>query len=500
VSWTVDQLLQEPGLSLRTVVHAHGARPISWVHPTELPDPSPYLRGGEVVLTTGMWLEAGTPVGAFVAALARSGVVAVGFGLSVGHPAMPQGLEETCRENALTLFEVPLDVSFQTVVRAFVLQNAREGVVPLRAAVRHNQAFVTALGEGKGIRGVLEIIRRDLGADAHLWDRRAQLIAGTTTADPSFVDRAWESVRRRNRRLDLGGSAVVPIGPRGAREALLLIERPLERMSAADVAEVEQAVSFIGLELGRRQAIQETVRRFTADIVEGLFAADVDAAAVYRHLTMLGFEPDAPVFLVVSRVDDCPEPLDCLDAAFSALGVRSGSTSASGRLVSFAQVRAQDFDAEAMGRAAWESLGPGACVGVGSLALEPAGLRRSLLEADYACRLAMRRGGGEPHHASYTAVGSHLLLLALLDEDVLAVYRRAVLQPLLDHDSHSPVNLIETLRVFLASGQHLASTASQLGVHVNTLRHRLQLVEQLTGRDLRSMADLTDLYLAIALD
>ena len=102
---------------------------------------------------------------------------------------MPQGLEETCRENALTLFEVPLDVSFQTVVRAFVLQNAREGVVPLRAAVRHNQAFVTALGEGKGIRGVLEIIRRDLGADAHLWDRRAQLIAGTTTADPSFVDR-----------------------------------------------------------------------------------------------------------------------------------------------------------------------------------------------------------------------------------------------------------------------------------------------------------------------
>jgi DNA-binding PucR family transcriptional regulator len=97
-------------------------------------------------------------------------------------------------------------------------------------------------------------------------------------------------------------------------------------------------------------------------------------------------------------------------------------------------------------------------------------------------------------------VGSHLLLLALLDEDVLAVYRRAVLQALLDHDSHSPVNLIETLRAFLASGQHLASTASQLGVHVNTLRHRLQLVERLTGRDLRSMTDLTDLCLAIALD
>ena len=498
MSWTVDQLLRDPGLRLRSVVHAHGARPISWVHPTELPDPAPYLRGGEVVLTTGMWLDTGTPVRAFVSALAESGVVAVGFGLSVGHPAIPSGLEEACRDNGLTLFEVPLEVSFQTLVRAFVLHSTREGVVPLRAAVRHNQAFVSALGEGKGIPGVLEILRRDLGADAHLWDRRAQQIAGTSTADPGLVDRAWESARRRDQRFDLEGSAVVPIGPRGAREALLFIERPLQRMSAADVAEVEQAVSFIGLELGRRQAIRETVRRFTADIVEGLFAADVDGAAVYRHLAMLGFEPDSPVFLVVSSVEDCPEPLDCLDAAFGGLGIRSGSTSASGRLVTFAQVRARDFDAESVGGAACEWLGPRAYVGVGSLALESAGLRRSLLEADYACRLAMRRGGGQRHHAAYTAVGSHLLLLALLDEDVLAVYRRAVLQPLLDHDSQSPVNLVETLRVFLASGQQWASTASQLGIHVNTLRHRMAQLEGLTGRDLRSMADLADLYLAIA--
>jgi PucR family transcriptional regulator, purine catabolism regulatory protein len=500
LGWTVDQLLQDPGLRLRTVVRAHGARPISWVHPTELPDPTPYLRGGEVVLTTGMWLDTGTPPSAFVAALARSAVVAIGFGLSVGHLVMPRGLEEACRDHDMTLFEVPLDVSFQTLVRAFVLHNTREGVVPLRAAVRHNQAFVSALGEGKGIPGVLEIIRRDLGAETHLWDPRGQLIAGTSTTDAGIVDRAWTSVRRRNQRIDLGEIAVVPIGPRGAREALMLIERPLERMSAADVAEVEQAVSFIGLELGRRRAIRETVRRFTADVVEGLFAGDVDGAAVYRHLAMLGFEPDSPVFLVVSSVEDCPEPLDCLDAAFGGIGVRSGSSSVSGRLVSFAQVRTRDFDARSVGSAVSESLGPRACVGVGSLALEPADLRRSLLEADYACRLAMRRGSEGGRHAAYDEVGSHLLLLALLDRDVLTVYRRAVLQPLLDHDSRGPVNLVETLRVYLASGQQSTSSASQLGIHVNTLKHRLGLVERLTGRDLRSTADVADLYLALGVE
>jgi DNA-binding PucR family transcriptional regulator len=213
---------------------------------------------------------------------------------------------------------------------------------------------------------------------------------------------------------------------------------------------------------------------------------------------MLGFEPDSPVSLVVSSVEDCPEPLECLDAAFASLGIRSGSTSASGRVVSFVQVGARDFDADSVGRAACESLGPRAYTGVGSLALEPAGLRRSLLEADYACRLAMRRGPEQPHHATYAAAGSHLLLLALLDRDVLAVYRRAVLEPLLDHDSQSTASLIETVRTFLASGQQSSVTARQLGIHVNTLKHRLRQVERLTGRDLRSTADITDLYLAIA--
>jgi DNA-binding PucR family transcriptional regulator len=86
----------------------------------------------------------------------------------------------------------------------------------------------------------------------------------------------------------------------------------------------------------------------------------------------------------------------------------------------------------------------------------------------------------------------------LLDRDVLAVYRRAVLEPLLDHDSQSTASLIETVRTFLASGQQSSVTARQLGIHVNTLKHRLRQVERLTGRDLRSTADITDLYLAIA--
>ncbi|HEY9376814.1 MAG TPA: PucR family transcriptional regulator ligand-binding domain-containing protein, partial [Jiangellaceae bacterium] len=35
-------------------------REISWVHASELADPTPYLEGGELLLSLGMWLGPGT--------------------------------------------------------------------------------------------------------------------------------------------------------------------------------------------------------------------------------------------------------------------------------------------------------------------------------------------------------------------------------------------------------------------------------------------------------
>lgn len=497
LTWTLDQLLHDPELRLRVIVGIPGPRPISWVHITEMQLPGPLLEGGEVILTAGVWLDAGETATVFIGALARANVSAIGFGLTERHPTTPAALIDACREHRLILFEVPLETRFERIVRTFVARSSRDGLSPLRAAIRHNQAFVSALGEGRGVGGVLEVLGKDLGAAVHLWDRGAQLIAGTAAAtEHSVVAEAWHKAAQQDGRFALGGKTVIPIGPWEGREALVLIDRPQAEMSAADITEIEQAVSFIGVELGHRLATREAVRRFTGEVAEGLLVGTVDGIAARRHLAMLGFEPETPVFVAIASPEVGSVSLDAFDAVFAGLGMRSGSAAAAGRLVSFAQARPRDFDAEATGSAISRALGPKTYVGVGSLASEPAGLRRSLLEADNACRLAMRRRR-LPRYATYSSVSSHLLLLALVDEDALALFRRAALQALLDHDAGSPVSLVETLRVFLDSSLHVTSAAARLGIHVNTLRHRLAKVEQLTGRDLRSVADLTDLHLAL---
>ena len=56
---TLRALLSDPELQL--TAHADEAaldRPVSWVHVSELVDPTPFLAGGELLLTTGLALRA----------------------------------------------------------------------------------------------------------------------------------------------------------------------------------------------------------------------------------------------------------------------------------------------------------------------------------------------------------------------------------------------------------------------------------------------------------
>ena len=53
---TVRGLVAEMGLAL-AAGEAGADAPVRWVHISELPDPTPWLSGGELLLTTGIQLD-----------------------------------------------------------------------------------------------------------------------------------------------------------------------------------------------------------------------------------------------------------------------------------------------------------------------------------------------------------------------------------------------------------------------------------------------------------
>src|SRR4051794_14552692 len=85
---TLTTLISQPALGLVVLAASHALeREISWVHTSELVDPTPYLTGGELVLSVGLWLgsgpaaerEAGAHVTAYVDRLVQAQVAALGF-------------------------------------------------------------------------------------------------------------------------------------------------------------------------------------------------------------------------------------------------------------------------------------------------------------------------------------------------------------------------------------------------------------------------------------
>jgi DNA-binding PucR family transcriptional regulator len=125
-------------------------------------------------------------------------------------------------------------------------------------------------------------------------------------------------------------------------------------------------------------------------------------------------------------------------------------------------------------------------------------LRGALDEARHACAIAaMSRERvaiiGEDE------LTSHVMLLAAVPDRVRRAFRDRLLGPLLDYDRVHRADLVPTLRAFLACSGSWTRCAEELHIHVNTLRYRIQRIEQMTGRDLGRLDARVDLFLALSL-
>src|SRR5918998_4046589 len=107
-------LLRE--LDLRLVAGADGAgRAVRWVHISELVDPTPWLSGGELLLTTGLQLEAADRQREYVARLAGHGLAGLGLGTGFAHAGVPDAMAAAAEEHGFPLFEVPYELPFIAV-------------------------------------------------------------------------------------------------------------------------------------------------------------------------------------------------------------------------------------------------------------------------------------------------------------------------------------------------------------------------------------------------
>jgi hypothetical protein len=132
---SLRELLTEPELHVDTLTPDGDLdRPIRYVYPTELADPSPYLAGEELILSVGVPLAGQTAdvIGHYVRTLTDRGVAALLIGLGDVLDEIPTALVDACRDRDLPLLIQRAAVPFRRIIDWAESRRARDREADVR--------------------------------------------------------------------------------------------------------------------------------------------------------------------------------------------------------------------------------------------------------------------------------------------------------------------------------------------------------------------------------
>lgn len=172
-------------------------RTVSWTHITEMPDPSRYLRGGELVCTVGLSLQTPQDCRRFADALATAQVAAVCFGIGDGHDDVPAALLEQCRRHGLPVLVAAPSVPFSTVSRFVAEYEIGAEIATARATYALVPELLSAMRRHASARDLLDTAGEILGCHflldpdggAPTW------VGGGTPPEPALLDVITRFVR-----------------------------------------------------------------------------------------------------------------------------------------------------------------------------------------------------------------------------------------------------------------------------------------------------------------
>ncbi|MBS1879789.1 MAG: PucR family transcriptional regulator [Actinobacteria bacterium] len=493
--------------------------PIRWVHAGEVPNMAAMLRGGELLLTTGMGIGGSASQRRFVAELASKGVAGLVIELGGSFTgALPATLVAAAAERRLPLIELHAEVRFVAVTEAVHTELVNRDYRLLRRAEELHRGFTRRMLAGEGVVAVLSQLAATLGNPVFLESADGRLLAHAAPPDSRGEDLLGVWAEAGESAEAVGASAAVPAGGSegGGRLLALPLAAPFDPFTQLAL---ERAAEIVALALLRSRQEDELLTLSRGDLFARLADGRIDPAAGAARAAEMGFGGRGVGGLVA--------------VAARVVGPRRGSGAGGRAAVDASWIGSlRDLERE------FRKLGAPTLVGVdpgGGDLVVLVGLRDRAEHAVTVDRVAsiLRQlprplgeivvaagapggweeiGGGLRDAIEAAAVGGDLppapwhdatamplerLLWRLGDNEDLRRYVERVLGPLLAHDAGSRRQLLPTLEALVANGGGKAATARALTLNRQALYARIARIERILGVDLSASGALTAVELAL---
>ncbi|SDO08145.1 purine catabolism regulatory protein [Klenkia soli] len=472
---------------------------VRWVHTTELVDIASLLRGGDLVLSTGIALpDDAAGLSSFARSLHASEATGLVIELGRRWSRVPDALVVACEELDLPLVALDREVRFAAVAQAVGERIVDEQVDELRSAQRVHDVF-TQLGMAEaGPAQILEATARLAGATVVQEDDRHGVVDYRPGPDGASAFLADWTVRSRTAVLDdrtgwdaARGWLVTRIGrpERGwGRLVLHCPEAPSQRATAI----VERAAAALALHRLHDRHRDGPVRRAHSELLLGLLAdptspellercqvAGLPVAkrqfvglAVRPATAPDGTRPDTDEVLaaVVHSVHEARVPalvaaVDRDVRVLLSLAVGSDAERATDDLARRVQRRQR------------------AVVGAGRVATRVGELDRTLHESRHVLDSVPAGAAGE-HVLRLADVHLRGLLAMLADDDRVRMFVRRELTALREHDEREGDGLVDVVRALVLHPRSRSDAAASLHLSRATFYDRLAKVQRVLHADL----------------
>jgi purine catabolism regulator len=496
-------------------------RPVRWVHTSEIYEISPLLKGGEVLLTTGLGLVGVGPAALadYARALADRSIAALVLELGRTFTGPPPPLLDGARESGLPLITLHGIVPFVEITETVHAMLLSREVARLRLARQIDTVVTASLVAGAGLGDLLRDLARLAECPVALYGTDGHVVAASDSTSGSTEaaansDATGQPQARVELRSHTWGHLVVH-GPATIARALI----------------AERGATAIAIELGRAgPSGGPSRRRAGALLLRDIFGRqyssidDITGRAAALGLSIRPTSPAVGICLFVDRPGAVKRRSGSGAASPPASPPKAAATRAGSTVDAIADVAERilgpslvtELDGsiliasttgtgdprhrlDALADAIDAVLPDGRAVAVvcGPDATDVTALARSLRIAREASVLA-RRLHSELRTLRHTDLGVHRLISRFASDPELAAFVEEQLGPLLDYDAVHGRELVRTLDTLLACGLSKAETARTLHIRRQTLYQRLDTIERLLGGiDLSARERRTSLDLAL---
>jgi purine catabolism regulator len=501
-------------------------RLVRWAHVAEIADIGEVLRGGELLLTTGLALPDDA------AGLERyvSGVVAAdaaGVMVELGRryeEELPAAMVAAARAHGLPLVVLRHETRFVEITEAVHQLVADAQLAELRASEELHRTFAELAVEGADattvVREAARLARRpvvlenlahqvlaydaagrapsDLLADWETRSRRVRPEARTGVDDAS----GWLVTRVGARGTDWGRLVLVPdeAGPASGRDAML-VERAAEALALNRLLDRDRE----SLERQTHRALLAAVLHHALPVEEIALRAKalgvpLDGRSIVAAVLRPEVTPDASVLDEEQALRDLGEAaaaavrearLLALLAPVDEVGV--------GLLISAGSTAKADTAVEALAERLRSGNPRPGIVAVGSVVNDLRDMRRSLLEAVHVAEAADLAPGRAFHRLPDVRLRG--LVHLLRDDARLQTYVERELGTLLAWDDAHGSDLLGILRIYLACGRNKSAAADAAHLSRPAFYERISKLQRILGTDLDDVESCLSLHVAVvALD